>query len=70
MFQFENGSWFQCQWCGHVFQVPQSFSDDTMYRNFYCSKCKETRISLYLGKHKDEEHEFGNSNLNQHIYEY
>lgn len=63
--------WIQCQKCGELHEAKaRQPSEDDLYIELYCPKCKDSTSHLWIGTYRDEVYIYGNANLDPRIYEY
>ena len=63
--------WVQCQQCGKLYRVKtQQPSDDDLYIQLHCPRCRDGTNHLWIGTYKDEVYIYGNANLDERIYKY
>lgn len=54
-------SWVQCQSCGELHKTKVDLSDEDLYIEIYCPKCRDRTKHLRCGKQEDV---YMNYNLN------
>ena len=65
--------WVQCSRCGNLHQVKSkdaSISDDDLYTELHCSRCRDSTKHLLIGEHKDDVYLMGDSSLDERFFIY
>ena len=63
--------WVQCQRCGELYQVKSkdtSISDDDLYIDIFCPKCRSGTKHLLIGENREDVYQFGNIVLDERYY--
>ena len=59
----------QCQCCGEIHQTKvHSMSEDDLYIEEYCPKCRDETKHLLCGENKEDVYIYYNVNLDPRIY--
>lgn len=60
--------WVQCQICGHLHKVKIQLSEDDLYIDEYCPKCRDDTKSVYCGKDEKDIYYYYNVNVDPRYY--
>ena len=65
--------WVQCQQCGKLYKVKEkdaSISDDDLYIQLHCPRCRDGTSHLLIGDNADDVYLYGNMTLDERFYIY
>lgn len=65
----KEGTWIQCQECGHIYWIDREVPVDILYIASYCPRCDGTK-GLNCGNDADEIYLYMNENMDPRFYEY
>ena len=60
--------WVQCQVCGALYKTKVHISEDDLYIEVHCPKCRDDTKHLYCGEDETEIYYYYNANLDQRYY--
>lgn len=61
--------WMQCQQCGKLHQVKtKDTSDDDLYIEEYCPRCRDGTKHLWCGEQKEDVYIYYNVNVDPKYY--
>lgn len=63
--------WVQCAVCGKLHRVNKkdaSMSDDDLYIELHCSRCRDSTKHLLIGQHKEDVYIYGDSFLDERYF--
>ena len=63
----KQGSWIQCQECGHIHYVEDNVPIEKMYTTSICPRCGEKK-GLNCGRDKNDIYYFYNPSLDERFY--
>ena len=64
-----NKVWMQCAQCGHLHKVKEtSVSDDDLYTEEYCPRCRDETKHLWCGENETDIYIYYNANLDPRYY--
>ena len=65
--------WVQCQECGKLYKVKTkdtSMSDDDLYIQLCCPKCRDGTRHLLIGENREDVYIYGDITLDERYYKY
>ena len=66
----KEGTYVQCQNCGHIYYIEKNIPINKLYIASFCPRCKEYVNGLNCGNNKDDLYLFTNVNVDPRYYEY
>lgn len=62
--------WTQCQHCGHLKKVKVQLSDDSLYIEEWCPKCRDETPHIWCGEQETDIYFYYNLNADPRYYNY
>ena len=63
--------WFQCQSCGHLYQVDAQFDiENDLFVRIECRNCRDETNHLWIGSNPEDVYIYGNLNADPRYYKY